>query len=79
MKYYSKEEICNIFTKFTRVNFDSGQAAATHYGKLSGKGMHRNYISDIKRHVVYPNKHMLADIGFEKVKEPLFIKVKGVK
>lgn len=75
-KYYTKEDICDIFTKYVRMNFESGADAARHYGAMTESGkMNRVFISNIKRHKAIPTKAMLKDIGFKG--ERVFIKDKG--
>jgi len=60
MKVYEEEEVCAIFTKYVRVNFDTATEAATHYGVTNA------FISNIKRELAAPNEQMLKDIGFER-------------
>ena len=60
MKVYEEKEVCDIFTKYVRVNFDTATEAAIHYGVTNA------FISNIKRDLAAPNEKMLADIGFKR-------------
>ena len=60
MKVYEEKEVCAIFTKYVRVNFDTATEAATHYDVTDA------FISNIKRELAAPNEQMLADIGFKR-------------
>lgn len=61
MKIYDQEEICKLFTKYVRVNFDSADEAAAYYG------VHKSFISNIKGCKAAPNKSMLEDMRFERM------------
>lgn len=68
MKVYEEKEVCEIFAKYVRSNFDTAADAAVYYGVTSA------YISNIKRKLAAPNESMLVDIGF--VRKNGFVKSK---
>ncbi len=68
MKVYEEKEVCAIFTKYVRVNFDTATEAATHYDVTNA------FISNIKRELAAPNEQMLKDVGF--VRKNGFVKSK---
>jgi hypothetical protein len=75
-KYYTQKEVCAKFTRFRKVNFETGQAAANHYGKLTKHGgMNRNAMYKIEKNTAAPNRNMLKDIGFKKA-PPMYMKIK---
>jgi hypothetical protein len=69
--YFNKEQMCEKFKRYVRLNFDRQGDAAAHYDKWP------SVISEIISGSRSPSKEMLTDLGYKKVTKYVKIKHKS--